>query len=133
MLRATQEAVAYVSRQAIERLIAGPNEASKAVTVILAGGAGASRPINQLRADVLGTTVLVADDAEVSVRGAAMLAAVGSSVHRDLAQAWGSMQPTLSRFEPNPERSTSYQQLYRQWKESRDKFRYVSHSDAEEP
>ncbi len=130
ILRATQEAVAYVSRQASERLTARPNRASKAVSVILAGGAAASRAISQLRADVLGTPVLVADDAEVSVRGAAMLASVGSGVHRDLAQASRSMRPTLTRFEPDPERSTSYEGLYRQWTATRDALRHLRDGGA---
>ena len=123
ILRAAQESVAYVSRQAIERLTARPNVAKKAMTVILAGGAAASRSMNQLRADVLGTPVLVADDAEVSVRGAAMLASVGSGVHPDLAQASRAMRPTLTRFDPHLGRSTAYQHLYRQWAANREALR----------
>ena len=123
ILRAAQESVAYVSRQAVERLTASPNGANKAMTVILAGGAAASPSISQLRADVLGTSVLVADDAEVSVRGAAMLASVGSGVHPDLAQASRAMRPTLTRFEPDLGRSTAYQQLYRQWAANREALR----------
>ncbi|AOS63399.1 xylulokinase [Actinoalloteichus hymeniacidonis] len=115
VVRAAQEAAAYVVRSAVEAL-GGTDDG---VPVLLAGGTAKSPSLTQLRADVLGRPLSVCVEADVSLRGAALLATVAAGLHPDLRSAQAAMAPRLTGVEPDPERSHRYDELYRRWQRTR--------------
>lgn len=83
--------------------------------IVLAGGTARSPDLVQLRADVLGRSLLVDPDADVSLRGAAAIALVGAEIHDHLDEAIRVFPARWVRVDPDLARARTYDQLYRQW------------------
>jgi len=113
LLRASQEAAAYLVRSGIEALEVPPGP------VLLAGGAARSASLTQLRADVLGRPVLACSEPDVSLLGAAMLAHTSAGTHPDLAAAQQAMVPPSREVVPDAGRAEVYEDLYQQWRSRR--------------
>ena len=75
LARATLEAIAYQTHDAVRAMEQASGEALRELRVD--GGASANAWLMQFQADILGVPVLVAADPESTARGAAMLAGVG--------------------------------------------------------
>lgn len=110
-IRAVVEGAAYICREGID-ILAGTAGASMAV--VLAGGAARSPELAQLRADILNREILVYEEADVSLMGAGLLAAVGTGLHETVAEMSTFGQQARS-VEPDRVNSERYDDLYREW------------------
>jgi D-ribulokinase len=81
------------------------------------GGAARSVIVSQLRADILGRTVIGAERPEAAF-GAAVLAASGAWFGGDVSAAIGSMTRIKARFVPNGELSKRYEDIYIRFREA---------------
>ncbi|MER8006848.1 FGGY-family carbohydrate kinase [Streptomyces sp. NPDC094149] len=117
VLRAAQEAAAYVVRQAVDTLMAddAPDH-----PVVLAGGPSRTPEVAQLRADVLGRPVHASSEADASLHGAALLALVAAGMEDNLRAAQTRRGPRLRRFTPQAPVAARYERLYRQWLQAKD-------------
>ena len=117
--RASLENVAYAVRECLERVakVADRQPAS----VHLSGGMAQSRVFPQLLADVLGTAVRL-HHPRASGIGAALLAAGKEAADR-LAPAAAAQSTGL---EPDPRRSSEYEDLYQRWLRLRQKLQELS-------
>ncbi|WP_086561281.1 xylulokinase [Streptomyces africanus] len=117
VLRAAQEAAAYVVRQAVDILMA---DDAPDVPVILTGGPSRSPDVAQLRADVLGRPVHASSEADATLHGAALLALVAAGLEPDLPTAQARRAPPVRRFLPQAPVAARYDELYRQWQQAKD-------------
>ncbi|HUQ44559.1 MAG TPA: FGGY-family carbohydrate kinase [Candidatus Limnocylindria bacterium] len=109
LARAVLEAAALAIRHVALPML----EAGLEVNVMRACGRPAgSDGWNQLKADVTGFAVEVPRIRETAAVGAAIVAAVGVGVHRDLRTAISAMTAIERRFEPAPERRANYDGVY---------------------
>lgn len=114
IVRATQEAGAFVVRAGIDLLV----DRSRS-TLLLAGGVAKSAALAQLRADVLGMPVRASQMADASLLGAAMVGQVAAGTFDDLMDAQSAMAPATRHFAPDPDRARQYDALYAAWAETR--------------
>ena len=107
--RAIMEAVAFMIRRDLEginRLGVGAKE------LRVLGGGAKSRLWSQIKADVCQMPVVVPSHGEAAVLGAAMLAAVGSGLHRDIPIAVTSMAREGERLEASPDSREVYEAAF---------------------
>jgi sugar (pentulose or hexulose) kinase len=111
LMRAVLEAVAYTVREGVDTL-AGEDTG---LSIVLAGGTAKSAELAQLRADVLGREVAACSEPDVSLKGAALLALVGTGPTPldDQAQV---LRGPLQRFAPDPRHASVYKDLYQRWR-----------------
>jgi sugar (pentulose or hexulose) kinase len=109
LVRAVLEGAAFAVRQVHDLTIAQGGSSPATFTV---GGQAHSMLWNQIKADVLGITVLVPEVVEASALGAACLAAAGSGYHPDMWTAARKMVRVATRLEPDPVAHARYNHLY---------------------
>ena len=78
----------------------------------LTGGGSKSPVWNQIQADVYGRTVQTVQTAETASVGAAMLAAVGTGIYKNIQEAADEMVRVTRTYEPNPANNQIYGDLY---------------------
>lgn len=84
------------------------------VAEIRVGGGGARSPqVVQILADILGLPVRRPESKELSARGAAIVAAVGSGLHPSYEHAVGAMVADSHRVEPTDKDAATYRKIYR--------------------
>ncbi|WP_198347900.1 FGGY-family carbohydrate kinase [Plantactinospora sp. KBS50] len=110
VLLAVLESVAYSVREGVDTLAADEPE----VSIVLAGGTARSARLAQLRADILGREVAVCTEPDVSLKGAALLALVGTG-GTPLDEQARVLRGPLRRCPPDPDRTRRYDDLYHQW------------------
>jgi xylulokinase len=76
------------------------------------GGQARSHIWNQIKADILDRTVLLPHVVEAVAMGAAILAALGTGAHADLATAVAAMVRIERRFEPDADRVQHYARVF---------------------
>jgi xylulokinase len=105
-LLAAAEGAAHIVRAAVDVLDPG-----RSATLVLAGGAARSPALARLRADVLGRTVEVCDEPDVSLLGAALLALRGARIDD------GGFSTARRRtvVAPDSDRAASYEELHERW------------------
>lgn len=82
------------------------------ITRVVATGGGARSPLwLQIKADMLGVSIMTPANPERACLGAAILAGVAAGFHRDLTSAAGAMVSPGRVFEPEP----SVVERYRNW------------------
>lgn len=108
------EGVGYVERLAYEVL--ADIGATISDTIYSAGGATRSLAWSQLRADILGRT-LVRPDVTGGAMGAAIIAAAGSW-YEGLIPAARAMVRLVEQIEPRPAQIAAYEDYYQQFKEA---------------
>ena len=81
------------------------------------GGSTRNAFWQQVKADVIGLPIEIADEPEASAKGAALLAGVGAGVFCDVAEAAQVAYPagTAKRYEPDAERHAQYSMIYEKW------------------
>lgn len=81
------------------------------------GGSTRNAFWQQVKADVIGLPIEIADEPEASAKGAALLAGVGAGVFCDVAEAAKVAYPagTAKRYEPDAERHAQYSVIYEKW------------------
>ncbi|HEX8917871.1 MAG TPA: xylulokinase [Chloroflexota bacterium] len=109
LIRAVMEGVAYSLRDSWE-ILRGLGVELDAIRV--AGGGARSELWLHILADGLGTELARTTAAEGPAFGAALLAAVGVGVYRDLPAACGATIAVAGRVEPDPDTSRRYDQGY---------------------
>jgi len=103
------EAIAFMIRRDVEginRLGVGAKE------LRVLGGGAKSRLWSQIKADVCQMPVVMPGQGEAAVLGAAMLAAVGAGLHRDIPAAVACMVREGERLEPDPESQEAYAKAF---------------------
>lgn len=81
-------------------------------TVRIMGGATKSEVWNQMQADIYGRPVETLQVSDAAVLGAAMAAAVGAGLFKDITEAAGQLVKPAKRYEPDPEKTRKYDALY---------------------
>lgn len=108
VMLAAFEGAAFVVREALDAVSSGD------ASVVLAGGAARSPFLAQMRADVLGRRVLVSEEADVSLMGAAMIAALGGLGPHE-GEALARFDRPVQVLEPDPSRASAYQDRFLEW------------------
>jgi xylulokinase len=115
MTRAILEGSAFGLRDILEAMTAAGLEVRR-LTIV---GGGAKGPLwRQIKADVTGLPVRVPESVETTATGAAILAAVGSGLHGNVAdavKAFVSFRPET--HEPDPSARQAYDDAYRRYRE----------------
>jgi len=111
LFRALLEGIAFDLRRGREIL---EQATGSKITELRIGGGGARSPlVVQILADVMNLPVLRPASEELSARGAALVAAAASGVHRGLGSAVAAMVPDAPRYTPEPAAVRTYDALYR--------------------
>jgi xylulokinase len=106
LVRALLEGNAFALRDVLDAMRTAGLTPTELVAV---GGGARGRLLLQIRADVTGLPVTRPADVETTARGAAMLAAAGSGLHRDLPGAVKAMaSPRSEAVTPDPGRQAIY-------------------------
>jgi xylulokinase len=109
-VRAIMEAISFLIRrdlQGLNRLGAGAQE------IRVLGGGARSRFWSQIKADVCKVRVVVPAQSEAAALGAAILAAVGSGVYKDIPSAVREMSKIKEIIEPNRIKADVYDAAFR--------------------
>jgi xylulokinase len=105
--RAVYEGVAFAVRHILA--LAEQSSGLTADAVRVSGGGSRSALWNQIKADVTGKRVLEMEASEAGALGAAMLAAIGTGIHRDHEAATAAMVRAHVAAEPNPDHRLLYE------------------------
>jgi len=124
LLRAVYEAIAFGTRHILEDMVAQGFEPSE---MVASGGGAQSQLWLQLNADICGLPVVLTDQPESTVLGAAMCATVGDGAYPDLQAAGAAMVRERERIKPNPDVKPFYDSLYRDYLETYEALRPVMH------
>ena len=111
LYRAILEGLAYALREGLERT--AKRTGVPVTSLRIAGGGSRSPAAVQLTADVFGLPVASAHTHEASGLGAAIDAAVGAGLHRDVRAAAGEMVRIGEVRDPDPAAHALYDELYR--------------------
>lgn len=116
MFKMIVEATAFGSKAIVDRFI---NEGVPIKQVIAIGGVAKKSPyVMQTLSDVLDMPIKVASSDQACALGAAMNASVAAGIHANLFEAQKAMGSGFDAFyEPNPEKNSIYQSLYKRYKE----------------
>lgn len=109
MTRAVMEGVTFGLRDALEIM----RDLGLQPTEIIAAGGGAKSPLwRQILADTFATPIVTVNATEGAAYGAAILAAVGAGLQKDVESACENWIAQTSRTEPDPATSTLYDKVY---------------------
>jgi ribulokinase len=102
--------------------------------IIASGGATQSPLFMQIYADVTGMPMTTTTEAEASLLGSAIVAAVGAGAYPDLSTASAAMVTIDQEYRPNPDRHATYQFYFSKYRETYRQLRplmrdMVTHSD----
>ncbi len=110
LYRAAMEGICFEMKQMLEALKLGGFKPFELLR--LTGGAARSDVWNQIQADIYGSPVETVEVAEATALGAAMLAAVGVGMYKDVIEAEKNMVHVMKRFEPIPQNVKTYEELF---------------------
>lgn len=108
-IRACMEGVAY---SLLHNLVVAKNAGVEASTLYSVGGAANSSVWNQIKADITGKEVVVADTTGGTSLGAIMLAGVGTGMYKDFAEAVQIHSSLGASFYPNSGNREVYKSGY---------------------
>ncbi|SDI00058.1 xylulokinase [Agrococcus jejuensis] len=111
ILRAAQEGASHVVREGVDVL-----DPSGSLPVVLAGGSTRSEHVVRMRAAILGRSVLVSSDPDVTLAGAAGLALVGAGLVDDLDEARDRLGIALRHVDPDARDVTAYAEQHEAWR-----------------
>lgn len=116
LARAVMEGVGFAARHLLEHLqqAAGYD----CVTLVISGGAASSDQWCQMKADIMNCTLNRVENIDTGVFGAALIAAVGTGIYRNLDEAIAQSIVINRSFVPQPTRRESYDALYQVYRES---------------
>lgn len=107
--RAILESVAFMLRRNLEYLRTLGSDADQVRSL---GGGARSDLWLQVKADMIGRTVVAMECEESACLGVAMLSCVANGIHQDLVEARDSMVRIRKAMTPNPEASSAYGKVY---------------------
>jgi xylulokinase len=111
LARALFEGLNYHTRHALESMTDATG--STPGRIVCMGGGSKNRFWMQNRADILGRPIEVTEDADVTPRGAAMLAGVGIGFFESFEDAAARFVPRCVTIEPDPGLTDAYAEIYR--------------------
>jgi sugar (pentulose or hexulose) kinase len=112
-VRAALENLAFAFKANLDQLAA--TSEMNVGRVSIGGGLAQSRPLVQILSDVLGRPVISFQTPQVTACGAAMCAAAGAGLYKNLEAAARAMQPRARAVEPDDENSRRYAKYYDRW------------------
>ncbi|HVC32949.1 MAG TPA: FGGY family carbohydrate kinase [Chloroflexota bacterium] len=112
LVRAVLEGIAFGIRHTLEVAAGAVGGIGEPIRVV--GGGGRSALWLQIRADVLGRTMLAVEVPEAVALGAALLAGVGAGVYPDAVSAAASVDRHTKPYHPDPSRAGFYAKRYRE-------------------
>ena len=112
LARAILEGQAHALREGRDRVARATRRAIESLVVV--GAASRSDLVTQIMADVIGLPATRLHTAEAAALGAAMTAAVGVGLHRDVDLARSAMVRHGRRFAPDPDAARLYDRLHRE-------------------
>ena len=110
MARACVEGITLEQRDILQSLKAAGKDFS---IVRIVGGATNSEVWNQIQADIYGLPCETLETSDAASVGAAISAGVGAGIFRDVREGAEKMVRVHKRYEPNPENTKKYNQLYK--------------------
>jgi xylulokinase len=110
MARAVFEGLSFQTRASVEALTRATGV--EAGRIVVMGGGVKNTLWLQTRAEALGRSVEVADDPDVTPRGAAMLAGIGIGVFSDAHDAVARFAPPTRVVKPDPANARLYDDVY---------------------
>jgi xylulokinase len=110
LYRAAMEGICFEMKQMLEALKAA--NFPKFELLRVTGGAARSDVWNQIQADIYGSPIETVEVSEATALGAAMLAAVGVGIYKDVVEAEKNMVHVDKRFEPIPANVKTYEELF---------------------
>lgn len=116
MVRAALEGICFEMRDMLEALQEADFPEFQEYRI--GGGAARSDLWNQIQADVYGKPVQKTHVEEGTALGAAMCAAVGAGVYKDIHEAVENMVHLAGRWEPIPENVKVYDEMFRLYRET---------------
>lgn len=111
LLRAAQEGATFSVREGIDLL-----DPTGLMPVVFAGGSARSEQVAQLRADVLGRTMLVSPEPDVTLLGAAAIGLVGTGAVRGFDEVQHLLLGEVREVQPDPTRVERYELVYEEWR-----------------
>ena len=128
---AVLEGIAFLNRLVLERAEAA---VGRRVTEIRFGGGGAANAVwCQIKADICGRTITVAEDAEPGILGAAIIAFTALGQFPDFAIGQDKLVRIRRRFEPRAALSRRYDRLYSLYGEAEAALAPISRKLAQFP
>jgi ribulose kinase len=115
VFRALMEGIAYGMRDILDTFSRHDFHVER---IIASGGATHSPLFMQIYADVLGKTLYTTKEAEASLLGSAVVAAVGAGAYPDLVEASRSMVTISGQYDPDPARHDAYDFYARKYQET---------------
>jgi len=116
LIRAAMEGICYEMRDMLESLQEADFKPFELYRVT--GGAARSSLWNQIQADIYGKPVETVTTSEATALGAAMLAAVGVGIYKDIHEAIDNMVHVDQRWEPIPENVKIYNEMFEIYRET---------------
>jgi xylulokinase len=114
--RAALEGIAFLNRLVLERAEAATGR--KVGEIRFGGGGAANAAWCQIKADICGRTVAVADSAEPGLLGAAIVALTALDRFKDLVEGQAALVRVRQRHEPRAETTEFYDRLYGLYREA---------------
>ena len=120
LVRSILESVSYMLRAIIEMVETTGIEVKE---IIASGGASKSPLWNQIKADVVGKTIVTVKNQDSGCLGAAILAGVGTSLLGSVHQACDSIIERDRFYEPDPNNGAVYKRQYTIYRELYDRLK----------
>ena len=115
VFRALMEGIAYGMADILDTFAANDFTVER---VIASGGAARSPLFMQIYADVSGVSITTTREAEASLLGSAVVAAVGAGAYADLATASAAMVTVDRQYHPDPERHSAYRYYVQKYRDT---------------
>lgn len=125
MVRAVMEGVVYVNRLVLERAEAASGVLVEAI--YFAGGGTKSPFWNQIRANILGRTVIASPKQEMGLIGGLTIARVGLGLDDSFSAAAQNISPNRKYYEPDLQKTALYDELFALFKETYTTIAQASH------
>jgi len=113
LFRAILEGLAYESRLSLEALLAYPGVAALR-DIYAIGGGTRNRLLMQIKASVMNRAIIIAEVAEATSLGAAILGGLGAGVYADVPSALGALRRAHTLVEPVADRVALYNACFHQ-------------------
>ncbi|MFC2144751.1 FGGY-family carbohydrate kinase [Actinomycetota bacterium] len=110
--RAILESIAFMLRRDLEIL---SNNNIKINSIISMGGGAKSDTWNQIKADTTGLEIIIPENTEAALLGAAIIAGVGIGIYKNYDQAVKDIVKIKHSYKPNPDNKKIYGASYKKY------------------
>ncbi len=118
--RAILESIAFMLRRDLEIF---SNNNIKIKSIISMGGGAKSGLWNQIKADITGLELLIPENTETALLGAAIIAGMGIGVYEDFGSATSKVASIGKKYSPDSENKSIYDIAYKKYVELYDKVK----------